>query len=63
LRRSAKAPSHAIGQAILVIDRNIALLKGLADRHYLLQKGRVVWRSDSAALTPSPGVQHTYLGV
>jgi hypothetical protein len=36
-----------------VIDKNVALLKGLADRHYLLQKGRVVWRGDSAALTPS----------
>jgi branched-chain amino acid transport system ATP-binding protein len=63
LRRSAKAPSHAIGQAILVIDKNVALLKGLADRHYLLQKGQVVWRGDSAALSAQPGVQHTYLGV
>jgi branched-chain amino acid transport system ATP-binding protein len=46
-----------------VIDKNVAPLKRLADRHYLLQKGRVVWRGDSAALSAQPGVQHTYLGV
>jgi branched-chain amino acid transport system ATP-binding protein len=51
------------GQAILVIDKNIGPLKRLADRHYILEKGRVVWRGDSAALGAQPDVQHTYLGV
>jgi branched-chain amino acid transport system ATP-binding protein len=53
----------AEGQAILVIDKNIGPLKRLADRHYILEKGRVVWHGDSAALEAHSAVQHTYLGV
>ena len=51
------------GQAILVIDKNIGPLKRLADRHYVLEKGRVVWQGSSAALEAQSAVQHTYLGV
>jgi branched-chain amino acid transport system ATP-binding protein len=51
------------GQAILVIDKNVEPLKRLADRHYILEKGRVVWSGDSARLNAQPEVQHTYLGV
>jgi branched-chain amino acid transport system ATP-binding protein len=51
------------GQAILVIDKNIGPLKRLADRHYVLEKGRVVWHGSSAELDAQPAVQHTYLGV
>jgi branched-chain amino acid transport system ATP-binding protein len=53
----------AAGQSILVIDKNIGPLKRLADRHYVLEKGRVVWHGDSAALEAQSAVQHTYLGV
>jgi branched-chain amino acid transport system ATP-binding protein len=53
----------ADGQAILVIDKNVAPLKRLADRHYILEKGRVVWRGTSAELDVRPEVQQTYLGV
>ena len=31
------------GQAILIVDNDLEALNGLADRHYVLQKGRVVW--------------------
>ncbi|HZA66797.1 MAG TPA: ABC transporter ATP-binding protein [Geminicoccaceae bacterium] len=51
------------GQAILVIDKNVEPLKRLADRHYILEKGRVVWRGTSAELDARPEIQHTYLGV
>jgi branched-chain amino acid transport system ATP-binding protein len=57
------ADLKAGGQAILVIDKNVAPLKRLADRHYVLEKGRVVWQGTSAALNARPEVQHTYLGV
>jgi branched-chain amino acid transport system ATP-binding protein len=53
----------ARGQAILVIDKNVAPLKRLADRHYVLEKGRVVWQGSSAELDARPEVQHAYLGV
>jgi len=35
----------------------------LADRHYVLEKGRVVWSGSSAQLNDSRDVQHRYLGV
>ena len=53
----------AHGQAILVIDKNVAALVGLADRHYIVEKGRVVWTGTSAELARDKGLQHRYLGV
>jgi len=51
------------GQSILVIDKNVEALTRLADRHYIIERGRVVWAGDSRALTAAPDVQHRYLGV
>jgi branched-chain amino acid transport system ATP-binding protein len=53
----------AKGQSILVIDKNVETLTRLADRHYLIERGRVVWTGTSAALTAAPDIQHRYLGV
>jgi branched-chain amino acid transport system ATP-binding protein len=53
----------AEGLSILVIDKNVAALTGLADRHYLIERGRVVWTGTSAALAAAPHVQHRYLGI
>jgi branched-chain amino acid transport system ATP-binding protein len=51
------------GQAILVVDKNIAPLLRLADRHYILEKGRTVWCGASAELAADPELLHRYLGV
>jgi branched-chain amino acid transport system ATP-binding protein len=53
----------ADGFAILIIDKNVEALTRLADRHYLIERGRVVWAGTSAALAAAPAVQHRYLGV
>jgi branched-chain amino acid transport system ATP-binding protein len=53
----------AAGQAILLIDKNIAPLLRLADRHYILEKGRTVWSGSSAELAGAVELQHRYLGV
>jgi branched-chain amino acid transport system ATP-binding protein len=53
----------AEGLALLVIDKNVAALTRLADRHYLIERGRVVWTGTSAALAAAPDIQHRYLGV
>jgi branched-chain amino acid transport system ATP-binding protein len=53
----------AAGLAILVIDKDVKALIRVADVHYMLEKGRVVWSGDSAALAGSEDVQHRYLGV
>ena len=51
------------GQSILLIDKNVATLTRIADRHYLIERGRVVWSGTSAALAAAPDIQHRYLGV
>jgi branched-chain amino acid transport system ATP-binding protein len=51
------------GQSILVIDKNVETLTRIADRHYLIERGRVVWSGSSAELAAAPQVQHQYLGI
>jgi len=53
----------AQGQSILVIDKNVAALTRIADRHYIIEKGQVVWSGTSDALLAQPEIQHRYLGV
>jgi branched-chain amino acid transport system ATP-binding protein len=53
----------AAGLSLLVIDKDVAALTRVADRHYVLEKGRVVWSGTSAELAANSEVQHRYLGV
>jgi branched-chain amino acid transport system ATP-binding protein len=57
------AQLRSAGQSILVIDKNVQSLTRLADRHYLIERGRVVWSGTSAQLAAAPDVQHRYLGI
>ena len=54
---------RAEGQSILLIDKNLAAILKLADRHVVIEKGRVVWTGTSAALAAAPEVRDTYLHV
>ncbi len=51
------------GLSILIIDKDVRALMQVADAHYVLEKGRVVWNGTSADLAASEDVQHRYLGV
>ena len=53
----------ASGLAILIIDKDLRALTRIADRHYVLEKGRVVWSGVSAELAANRELQHRYLGV
>ena len=53
----------AQGLSMVVIDKNLGPLLGLANRHFVLEKGRVVWAGDSAALQSDSSVVQEYLGV
>ena len=50
-------------QSILVIDKNLDALLGLADRNYILAKGRIVWSGTSAALAADEAAKTEHLGV
>ena len=53
----------AEGEAILVIDKNVDAVARLADRHVVIEKGKVVWTGSSAALRASPEVKENFLHV
>ncbi len=59
----ALARLKAEGHAILVIDKNIDALARLADRHVVIEKGRVVWQGTSAELKQDPAVKERFLHV
>jgi len=51
------------GQTILVIDKYVERLIALADRHTVIERGRVAWQGTSAELDADHGLWHRYLGV
>ena len=53
----------AAGLSILIVDKELDALQSLADRHYILEKGEVVWSGDGAALTANTQIQESFLGV
>ena len=54
---------RASGQSILVIDKTVKALTRIADRHYIIERGRVVWVGNSQELAQASAVQHRYLGI
>jgi len=54
---------RAAGQTLLVIDKYIERLVRLADRHTIIERGRVAWQGSSAELDADRGLWHRYLGV
>ncbi len=50
-------------QSILLIDKNFESLVRVGDRHYIVEKGRVVWSGDSAELTATSNLKERYLGI
>ncbi len=53
----------AEGEAILVIDKNLSALMALADRHVVIEKGRIVWSGTGAALAAERDRVEAYLHV
>jgi branched-chain amino acid transport system ATP-binding protein len=51
------------GQSILIIDKNLEELMKIADRHYVMEKGRVVWTGDTAQMSTNDQLKARYLGV
>jgi len=60
---SALAELKKEGLAQIVIDKNVGALLKFADRHFVLEKGKVVWHGDSDALRADPSIVQQYLGV
>jgi branched-chain amino acid transport system ATP-binding protein len=54
---------RAAGQTILVIDKYVERLVKLADRHTIIERGRVAWQGSSEELDADRGLWHRYLGI
>lgn len=51
------------GLAILVIDKNLEALFGIADTHYIMEKGSIVWTGPTGELQDNGELKARYLGV
>jgi branched-chain amino acid transport system ATP-binding protein len=51
------------GLAIVVIDKDVEALCEFADRHYILEKGEVIWSGGTRELRDNKEIQDRYLGV
>jgi len=53
----------AKGLAILVIDKNLESLFDIADHHYIMEKGSIVWSGETSMLRDNQALKRSYLGV
>lgn len=51
------------GLSILLVEQNLGLALGIADRVYVMSKGQIVFEGEPAALQSQPELMHRYLGV
>jgi len=51
------------GLTILLIDKNIDEFVHIADRHFIVEKGQVVWQGDSDELAADGEIKARYLGI
>ena len=51
------------GMSILVVDKNLHDLVKLADIHFIMQRGQVVWSGTSEQLDADEEARHNYLGL
>ncbi|NDD12016.1 MAG: ABC transporter ATP-binding protein [Betaproteobacteria bacterium] len=51
------------GQTLIVVDKYVSRLVRIADRHIILEKGKVAWQGSSAELASDQDIWHRYLGV
>jgi branched-chain amino acid transport system ATP-binding protein len=66
IREDIWAKLHALkqlGLSIIVIDKDLEALCTLADRHYILEKGEVVWSGPTPELMANKDLHDRYLGV
>ncbi|MEJ8839861.1 ABC transporter ATP-binding protein [Ramlibacter sp. AN1133] len=53
----------SLGQSLLLVDKHLASAAGVADRHYVIEKGRDAWQGTSAELAADVDLQRRLLGV
>ena len=54
---------RGLGLSILIVDKNLKDLIALADRHYIIQRGKIEWSGTSKLFEEKTDLHHRYLGV
>lgn len=52
----------AQGVTVLMVEQNVRKALAVADRGYVLERGRIVAHDDAKALLASDAIRHAYLG-
>ncbi len=60
---SCLATLKSEGQSILIVDKNLSVLRRFADRHVVIEKGRTVWTGTGADLDRDAEAIHRHVGV
>ena len=53
----------ATGMSIILVEQNLEVCTQLADRHYIVEQGRIVYSGSNADFLADDGVKDRYLGV
>ncbi|WP_443115251.1 ABC transporter ATP-binding protein [Herbaspirillum seropedicae] len=53
----------ATGMSIILVEQNLEVCTQLADRHYIVEQGRIVYHGSNAEFLADEGVKDRYLGV
>jgi branched-chain amino acid transport system ATP-binding protein len=51
------------GTSVLLVEQNVAMAMGLAQRAYVMEEGRIVAQGEASELLERPEIQKAYLGV
>jgi branched-chain amino acid transport system ATP-binding protein len=51
------------GVAILLVEQNLEVCTQLADRHYIIEQGVIVYSGDNASFSADESIKDRYLGV
>ncbi len=51
------------GLSILLVEQNLMVCDALADRHYVLEQGRVAYQGSAAQFREDPSIKNRYLAL
>jgi len=54
---------NAQGTSVLLVEQNVAMALGLAQRAYVMEEGRIVTHGKAADMLARPEIQKAYLGI